>query len=81
MLSSCEPAQLCVNVRMERYGKRKDFPQLCTTILGNLSIFSLNLLTTIMMVNICTKYLKSILQELGSSIYCHIFGNNHDTHH
>ena len=29
-----------------------------------------------MMVNVCQKYIKDILQELGSSICCFIFVNN-----
>ena len=70
MLSSCKPVQIFVNMQIERYGKRKGFPHLCTAIIGNTSsIFFLKLLNTVMMENICKEYNKDILQELGSSIY------------
>ena len=34
-----------------------------------------------MMVNMCKKHIKDILQELGRRIYCFIFVNNNDTYH
>ena len=66
MLSSCKPVQLFVNMQRERYGKRKGFPHFVYSNYRLPQIFSfLQLLNTFTMVNICKKYIKDILQELG----------------
>ena len=74
MLSTCKPVQVFVNMRIARYGKGEVFPYFVYSNYREPQVFSfLKLLNTFMMVNISKKYMKGILQELGSSIFCFDF--------
>ena len=85
MLSSCKPVQSIVNMQIERYGKRKAFPHLCTAILGNLKYFLLfKLLKTVMMKKYAKKTLnisyKSLETFINNTLFCYRRFVNYQAH-